>query len=74
MMVTEWLGDGLQNHLRRFDSVPSLHELRGATFCHAGGGQSKGYEGRQAGNPKPLSQIIYEKRLDSFLEMTYNII
>ena len=73
-MVTEWLGDGLQNHLRRFDSVPSLHELRGATFCHAGGGQSKGYEGRQAGNPKPLSQIFFKKRLDTILKMTYTII
>ena len=74
MRLTERLGDGLQNHLGQFDSATSLQELRGATFCHAGGGQSKGYEGRQAGNPKPLSQIIYEKRLDSFLEMTYNII
>ena len=74
MRLTERLGDGLQNHLGQFDSATSLQELRGATFCHAGGGQSKGHEGRQAGNPKPLSQIIYEKRLDSFLKMTYNII
>ena len=25
-MVAEWLGDGLQTHLRRFDSVPSLQK------------------------------------------------
>ncbi len=25
-MVTEWLGSGLQNHLGRFDSAPSLQK------------------------------------------------
>ena len=62
-MVTEWLGDGLQNHLRRFDSVPSLQRTGGKQHSvSSGGGQAKGCEGRQAGNPKPLSQIIYEKK------------
>ena len=73
-MVTEWLGDGLQNHLRRFDSAPSLQELRGATFCHAGGGQVKECEGWQAGSSKFSLTIYLEKKLDNVLKMTYNII
>ena len=56
-MVTEWLGGGLQNHLRRFKSAPSLQCTGGKQHSvNSGGGQTKGYEGWQAGSPKfPLT-------------------
>ena len=56
-MVTEWLGDGLQNHLRLFKSAPSLQCTGGKQHSvSSGGGQAKGCEGRQAGSPKfPLT-------------------
>ena len=74
-MVTEWLGDGLQNHLRRFDSVPSLQRTGGKRHSvKSGGGQVKECEGWQAGSSKFSLTIYLEKKLDNVLKMTYNII
>ena len=67
-MVTEWLGDGLQNHLRRFKSAPSLQCTGGKQHSvSSGGGQAKGCEGRQAGSPKfPLTIYLLKKDLTIF--------
>ena len=74
-MVTERLGDGLQNHLRRFKSAPSLQCTGGKQHSvSSGGGQAKGCEGWQAGSPKFPLTIYLEKKLDNVLKMTYNII
>ncbi len=62
-MVTERLGYGLQNHLRRFKSAPSLQCTGGKQHSvSSGGGQAKGCEGRQAGSPKfPLTIYLLKK-------------
>ena len=62
-MVTERLGDGLQNHLRRFKSAPSLQCTGGKQHSvSSGGGQAKGCEGWQAGSPKfPLTIYLLKK-------------
>ena len=74
-MVTERLGDGLQNHLRRFKSAPSLQCTGGKQHSvSSGGGQAKGCEGWQAGSPKFPLTIYLEKKLDNVSKMTYNII
>ena len=65
MRLTERLGDGLQNHLGQFDSATSLQRTGGKQHSvSSGGGQTKGYEGWQAGSPKfPLTIYLLKKDL-----------